>query len=61
MLNELSNDGHCYAEREQLISEAQKILELDTGLLNSTIDKMVEEKSIITDINDAIFLPPFLL
>jgi exodeoxyribonuclease V alpha subunit len=27
ILNELSNDGHCYATREQLISETVKILE----------------------------------
>ena len=59
VLNELSNDGHCYAQREQLITEAQKILELDPGLLDSTIDKMIEEKSIIPDTDNAIFLPPF--
>ncbi|NJD03962.1 MAG: ATP-dependent RecD-like DNA helicase [Ruminiclostridium sp.] len=59
VLNELSNDGHCYAEREQLITEAQKILELDTDILNPTIEKMIEEKSIIPDAVNAIFLPPF--
>ncbi len=59
VLNELSNDGHCYSGREQLIAEAQKILELDDALLNSTIDKMIEEKSVIKDTGDAIFLPPF--
>ena len=59
VLNELSNDGHCYAQREQLITEAQKILELEAALLNSTIDKMIEEKSVIPDVENAIFLPPF--
>ncbi len=59
VLNELSNDGHCYAEREQLITEAQKILELEADLLNSTLDKMMEEKSVIPDTGNAIFLPPF--
>lgn len=59
VLNELSNDGHCYARRDQLITEAQKILELDRELIDTTIDKMVSEKTIIMEAEDAIYLPPF--
>lgn len=59
VLNELSNNGHCYARREQLIAEAQSMLELEEGLLDSTIDRMIEEKSLIPDEDNAIFLPPF--
>ena len=47
VLNELSNDGHCFAKREQLITEAQKMLELDRELIDSTINKMISEKTII--------------
>jgi exodeoxyribonuclease V alpha subunit len=59
VLNELSNDGHCYATREQLISEAVKILELEEELIESTINRMTEEKSVMPDENNAIYLPPF--
>jgi len=58
-LNELSNEGHCYANREQLISETAKILELGEKQINDAIDRMIEEKSIIQDEGDIIYLPPF--
>jgi len=64
VLNELSNDGHCYAGREQLITEAEKILELDKELISSTIDKMITEKILIAEFKEdeneyAIYLPAF--
>ncbi|NSW91568.1 MAG: ATP-dependent RecD-like DNA helicase [Firmicutes bacterium] len=59
VLNELSNDGHCYAEKGQLIEEAEKILEIDKELIESTIYRMIDEGSIIADVDDAIYLPPF--
>lgn len=59
VLNELSNDGHCYAVREQLVKEAMEMLELDEGLINSTIDRMIEEKSVIADEENSIYLPTF--
>ncbi|WP_088186647.1 ATP-dependent RecD-like DNA helicase [Desulfosporosinus sp. FKA] len=59
VLNELSNDGHCYATKEQLLTEAETILELEQSLVDSTLDKMIVEKTVILDEEDAIFLPPF--
>ncbi len=59
VLNELSNEGHCYASREQLPEEAGKMLELDKSLIELTIDRMIEEKTLICDEGEAIFLPPF--
>lgn len=59
VLNELSGDGHCYAGRGQLIEETVKMLELDNKLIDSTIDRMMEEKSVILDGDDAIYLPAF--
>lgn len=58
VLNELSGDGHCFATRKQLIDEAQKILELEEGLIRPTIDRMITDKDVVLD-NDAIYLPPF--
>lgn len=59
VLNELSNDGHCYSTREQLVVEAVKILEIEESLINSTLDRMLEEKAVISDENNSIYLPTF--
>lgn len=59
VLNELSNDGHCYAEKGQLISESEKILEIDRSIIEPTICRMINERVLIADINDSIYLPPF--
>lgn len=59
VLNKLSNDGHCYATREQLVSETIKMLELEENLVEGTLDKMIENKLVIPDENNSIYLPPF--
>jgi len=59
VLNELSNDGHCYLKREQLVEEAVKILEIDEDLINATLDRMIEEKTVESDEDNAIYLPAF--
>jgi exodeoxyribonuclease V alpha subunit len=59
VLNQLSNEGHCYATREQLVSETIKILELEENLVEGTLDKMIEDKLVIPDENNSIYLPPF--
>ncbi len=59
VLNELANDGHCYAAREELLKETEKILELDKPLIDTTLEKMIEEKALIRDEGEAVFLPPF--
>jgi exodeoxyribonuclease V alpha subunit len=58
VLNELSNEGHCYATREQLLEEAEKILELDKTFIDNTLTNIIEEKTVIQD-DEAIFLPAF--
>src|SRR5665648_46567 len=59
VLNELSNDGHCYGTREQLLEEAEKILEIEAPQFYATLDRMIEEKVVILDGENAIFLLPF--
>jgi len=59
VLSELSNQGHCYATSAQLISEAIKILELEDRDIAETLEKMVKERSVILEEDDAIYLPPF--
>jgi len=59
VLNELSNDGHCYAERQQLVEEAERMLEIERSLIDVTLDRMIEDKTVIFDAGEAVFLPPF--
>lgn len=59
VLNELSNDGHCYALRDQLFKAAGSILELDRPLIEGTLDRMLEEKLVIGDEGNAVYLPAF--
>jgi exodeoxyribonuclease V alpha subunit len=59
VLNQLSNDGHCYATKEQLIDESVKILDVEGLYINDAIDRMLEEKSIMLDYDMALYLPPF--
>ena len=61
VLNGLADEGHCYASREELLTEAGKVLGLEETLINATIDKMIIEKSIISEEGDAIYLPPFFV
>lgn len=59
VLNELSNEGHCFAIRDQLLETTEKMLELERPLIDSTIERMIEEKTIIPDEGNAIYLPAF--
>ena len=69
-LSELSNDGHVYAEKQQLIKAASELLEAEESYIVMTMDEMlrkedlIQEKSLVK-LNDnkepveAIYLPPF--
>lgn len=69
-LSELSNEGHVYAGKEQLIKAAEQLLEAEESSIVMTMDEMlkkedlIQEKTIIktdenNEIDDAIYLPPF--
>lgn len=57
-LNKLSENGHCYAIREQLIRTAVQLLEVEAPELEMTLDEMLRTQDVIRD-DDAIYLPPF--
>ncbi|HCS75382.1 MAG TPA: ATP-dependent RecD-like DNA helicase [Clostridiales bacterium] len=59
VLNQLSNEGHCFAYRDQLIEESNKLLEVEPERLASAIEEMLKEESLIPDKEDALFLPAF--
>jgi exodeoxyribonuclease V alpha subunit len=56
-LNELSNEGHCYATQEQLIAKALELLGIEEPKLVMTLDHMRLNKDVIAE-EDAIYLPP---
>ncbi len=57
-LNKLSEDGHCFAMRDQLINKAMELLEVEEPELQITLDEMLRTSDVIRD-DDAIYLPPF--
>ena len=59
VLNQLSNEGHCFAYKEQLIEEAGRLLEVEAELIKEAIGKMLEEGSLIADRDEALYLPVF--
>lgn len=57
-LNELAEEGHVYAEPEQLVKAATELLEAEETPVRQALASMMEAKDVITD-NDVIYLPPF--
>lgn len=57
-LNKLSESGHCYAVREQLVEKATELLEVDAPELEITLDEMIRTGDVIKE-EEAIYLPPF--
>ena len=63
-LNRLSEEGHCYAVREQLTDTGAKLLDVDEEVLYRTLDEMIQEQDVVTcpvpeSGETAIYLPPF--
>ena len=69
-LSELSNDGHVYAEKQQLIDKAAELLEASPETIIMTMDEMLKKEELILEKNivkqdqegnpvTAIYLPPF--
>ena len=57
-LNQLSNEGHCYATREMLLKTGAELLETDEEKLDKALDEMLLLDDVVTD-GEAIYLPPF--
>lgn len=57
-LNQLAEDGHVYAEPEQLITSAKELLQADEDSIRKAMADMIDAKDLIQD-NEVIYLPPF--
>lgn len=62
-LNKLVENGHCYANRRQLIEKAKELLEVEEPEIEITLDEMLRTNDVIQEKNpeqeDAIYLPPY--
>ena len=57
-LSELADEGHVYAEEEQLVKSAKELLQADEEPIRSAMAEMVQAEELKTD-GEAIYLPPF--
>src|SRR5574344_2599225 len=57
-LNQLADEGHCYAEEEQLIATAKQLLDADEECIRTAMTHAIETEDLMLD-GTAIYLPPF--
>lgn len=57
-LNQLSNDGHVYAEEQQLVTTACRLLEAEEEPVRCALADMIERQDVILE-DEVIYLPPF--
>jgi exodeoxyribonuclease V alpha subunit len=57
-LNQLADEGHVYAEPEQLVKSAVTLLEAEETAIRSELESMVAAKDVIVD-GGMIYLPSF--
>lgn len=57
-LNALTDEGHVYSKRDQLIEKTVELLGADSETLERTVDKMIEDHDLVYE-GDAIYLLPF--
>ncbi len=63
-LNKLSEEGHCYSTREQLLKSGQELLEVEESLLSDALGEMICNEDLRTEPlpdeeGSAIYLPAF--
>lgn len=57
-LNQLANEGHVYAEEEQLVKSALELLEADEKPIREALANMAQTEDLKIE-DEAIYLPPF--
>lgn len=59
-LNQLSNEGHVYAEEEQLVKSALELLDAEEEPIREALASLIQTEDLKTD-QEAIYLPPFIM
>lgn len=57
-LNQLGDEGHCYATQDQLTKAGAEMLEVEENLIQACLEEMIRAEDVITD-GEAIYLPPY--
>lgn len=57
-LSSLAEEGHVYADQDQIISKAVSLLNVEETYLIMTMDQVLKDHDLIQD-QDVIYLPPF--
>lgn len=67
-LSSLSNEGHCFATRDQLLAESVRLLEVSRSACEEQLDVLVRQDVLFVEDGDdgspgsqAVYLPPFYL
>jgi exodeoxyribonuclease V alpha subunit len=63
-LSQLSDEGHCYATREQLLGEAVQLLEVSQAACEEQLVNLIKQDDLYAEDGadgQAIYLPPFFL
>lgn len=58
VLNQLSNDGHCFATRKQLLDAAVAMLDVEGSIIENSMNRMIMEQAIILEEEENLYLPP---
>jgi exodeoxyribonuclease V alpha subunit len=58
VLNAFTENGHCYAVREQLLQKSVSMLEIEETKLSQAIEKMISENDLVCESPDKIYLLP---
>lgn len=57
-LNQLAEEGHVFAEPEQLVTAAKELLQADEEPVRKALTEMIAANDLIAD-NEVVYLPPF--
>lgn len=57
-LSQLADEGHVYANRQQLVDRASELLNTEDNVIVMTVDQMLREQDLVQE-NEAIYLLPF--
>jgi len=57
-LGNFSNEGHCYATREQLIAQVTPLLDLPAEACLAQVEPLLAQEALVED-EGALYLPPF--
>ena len=57
-LNQLADEGHVYAEKEQLLQKCAELLEIEISVVENALNATIARNDLIIE-DDAIYLPPF--